>query len=477
MELDLGDLSAILSLFDRNVHKLQANLSAYQQEVNAVRRSLFDKWSHVDRADSRIILVHDALLSSISKINEKIIKLNLHINLNRALSIFKNSNEMEKIHGDFLHQNDNVITNNLNGNDQQVNGMDPIPKIIDQQVDTMPKIIEQLVHPIPEAEEIDVQQTEPSPQIDETSVLPKNTKKILEEDSSVGQNSLLAVPVVPINGSDCKLLPPKGGRQMSSNATYDQLVKNISDFAKDSTVIVTMMHLNIAENCIFVGKWGTDTTPIKKLLACQMSLQQLHQLPDFGETFAVYDAQDQIIPRVLINRHTEGGGYDAYLLDYGEHIHLTGDEVIFELSPEVKALPAEAIRCYILNRDISSMREFIYKNISLRILDIKKNELVAEFLEDSQSDEGSSNNIDNTGEHPTETPLVKSNQEPTERNSESKSEINVQKLSDAEMAMLEDRDPGTSSAVKAVLGFIPTDDKRICRHYDPKLGGCFKGNV
>lgn len=474
MELDLGDLSAILSLFDRNVHKLQANLSAYQQEVTAVRRSLFDNLSHVRRADSRIILIHDGLLSSVSKINENIIKLNLHINLNRALSIFKNSEEKEEIDEAFLQQTDNENTKNLIGKkmgelqgiDQQVNGIDLMPKSIDQPENPMAKIIE-----------IDVKQMELMPRIEDTSELPKNTKMIFEEESNVEQISVSAVPVVPITGRDCKLLPPKGGRQMSSNATYEQLVKNISEFRKNCIVRVTMMHLNIAENCIFVGKWGADTTPIKKLLACQMSLQELHRLPDYGETFAVYDAQEQIIPRVLINAHTEGGGYDAYLLDYGEHIHLTGDEVIFALSPEVKDLPAEAIRCYIPNREISLMREFIYKNISLRILNSNNNELVAEFLEESQADEGSSENLENTKEHTAETHLVKSNQEPFEGKSQNKSKKNVQKLSDAEMAMLENCEPGTSNALKAVLGFIPTDDKRICRHYDPKLGGCFKGNV
>lgn len=141
MDLDLSDLSAVLSLFDRNVQKLETNLSAYQQAVNAVRRSLFDNWSHVGCADSRIIPIHDGLLSSVSGINENIIKLNLHINLNRALSIFKNANGLTKIEWDSSEQQvDKQNHTNLNRNEKgEVNTMS-------QQVDLTPKSKEHQVN-------------------------------------------------------------------------------------------------------------------------------------------------------------------------------------------------------------------------------------------------------------------------------------------------------------------------------------------
>lgn len=357
-----------------------------------------------------------------------------------------------------MQQNDEVNHTNLNGNIQDEG------ESTDKEVDLMPKRIEK-----------PVQQEAIKLNGKEKPELEKDTNKSFEGESILEQSSDLAQPAVPFTGSKSKLLPPQGGRQMSSNATYDQLEKNISAFAKDSIVRVAMTHLNIAENCIFVGKWSDDTTAIKKLLSCQMSLQELHKLPDFGETFAVYDAQEQTIPRVLINAHTEGGGYDAYLLDYGEHIHLTGDEVIYALSPEVKALPAEAIRCYLPNRDVSSMREFIFKNISLRILNNNNKELVAEIVESVQSDDGNSENRQNSNskeQRRVETCSAKPKEEP-----ETESIKCHQKLSDADMEMLENYETGTSNAVKAVLGFIPKDDKRLCRHYDPKLGGCFKGKI
>lgn len=39
-----------------------------------------------------------------------------------------------------------------------------------------------------------------------------------------------------------------------------------------------------------------------------------------------------------------------------------------------------------------------------------------------------------------------------------------------------EEESSTTNALKAVLGYEPKDEKRICKHYDPKTGRCFKGN-
>ncbi|KAH8355280.1 hypothetical protein KR093_010333, partial [Drosophila rubida] len=126
-----------------------------------------------------------------------------------------------------------------------------------------------------------------------------------------------------------------------------------------------------------------------KLLAAQMPLMELQQLPDFGEIFAVYDDQGMIMPRVLINAPTEGGGYDAYLLDYGEHIHLGGSEPIFGLPKDLASMPAEAIRCEVRNHEVAHMIPFLYQHVRLRILTNNGNDLQAEFLKESNMQSGS----------------------------------------------------------------------------------------
>lgn len=49
-------------------------------------------------------------------------------------------------------------------------------------------------------------------------------------------------------------------------------------------------------------------------------------------------------------------------------------------------------------------------------------------------------------------------------------------LSERELAMLKEEPLNTTNALKAVLGYIPKDDERICRFYDSTTKSCFKGS-
>ncbi|XP_002061587.2 uncharacterized protein LOC6638210 [Drosophila willistoni] len=263
-----------------------------------------------------------------------------------------------------------------------------------------------------------------------------------------------AVPEIiklPIKPRQSYLLPPKGGTEISSNVVYNYVKKNIDAFPQGSICKATMMFLNIADNCFFVAKWGLSSKPLQKLLAAEIPLREVNQMPDFGEIFGIYDSQDNIIPRCVINAHAEGGGYEAYLIDYGEYLHLNGNETIFELPEEVKQLPAEAIKCYLMNGNVAKMTNYSYQNVILRITDNDGNDLQVELLEgDSIPEE----NMETLKE----------------------SQPVGQLLNEEQKQILEDFEKGTSNAVKAVMGFKPTDDQRLCRYYDPKLNGCFKGN-
>ncbi|TDG51083.1 hypothetical protein AWZ03_002446 [Drosophila navojoa] len=605
--MDMDGLLSILSLFERNVIKLQQNLNTYQVEVNAVRRTLEDSWSHVGRADGRIIAVHDGLLSSVNAVNEHIIKLNLHIDLNRAIGICKNEDinkatynykgnhtnldgievgeldvrsgntksedqaedfalqlitsnhdinvhklEVRSVHAKRQDEAEDCALQTVTPNhDKNVNDhlkkldvsvkRDDQPGIVVGELGarSVPAVPEdkteectlQLdipnhdiavgeldvgsVHAKPDGqiEECVLQLTKPNHDIEETEIevclakpndqtedcvpqlatptdclevgkpeivsvhsKPKDPTVTPMQCGNMINNQHSFTPIaqlLPFPTRQSKLLPPKGGRQMSSNAIYDQLNKNISSFVKGSVMQATMMHLNIADDCIFVARWNEESTPIIKLLECQGTGQLLDQFPDFGEVFVVYDAQERILPRVVINSRAEGGGYDAYLIDYGEHIRLAEDDVILAIPNEVKALPAEAIRCFVRNREVVSMSKFIYKNIQLRVLVNSGNDLEVEILDDGSCEKttASSIHIDNPDldriDEANNIPNMSTEQEPNK---------SVQKLSPEDLEMLDQVECSTSNALKAVLGYIPTDEKRICRHYDPKINGCFKGS-
>uniref|UniRef100_A0ABM1PBW4 Uncharacterized protein LOC108614985 n=1 Tax=Drosophila arizonae TaxID=7263 RepID=A0ABM1PBW4_DROAR len=567
--MDMDGLFSILSLFERNLIKLQTNLTAYQMEVNAVRRTLEDSWSHVGRADGRIIAVHDGLLSSVNAVNEHIIKLNLHIDLNRAIGISKNedikkaTNNYNGIHtnldgievGELDVRSGNakpgdqtedyalqIITSNIevhkldvrsvhakqedqtkqtvmsnhdiDFNDQPENsalqhntpnhgivvtelGERSVPAVPEDQTEdcalqldtpnhdiTVGQLDVRSAHAKPDdqTEECALQLTKPNHNIEEAEIevhsaksddqaedcvlqLAKPNQDVEEAEIEVRSakpedqtedcalqlvtpmprtnminNQCIEDPLIsaepkftpiaqllPFPPRQSKLLPPKGGRQMSSNEIYDQL------------------------------RTG----------------RLLDQFPDFGEVFVVYDAQERILPRVVINSHAEGGGYDAYLIDYGEHIRLADDDVILAIPNQVKTLPAEAIRCYVRNRGVVSMSQFIYKNIQLRILVNSGNDLEVEIIDDGpcEASTASSIHIDNPDiarkDEANSIPNMSTEQEPTK---------SIQKLSPEDLEMLEHVECSTSNALKAVLGYIPTDEKRICRHYDPKINGCFKGS-
>ncbi|XP_026841347.1 uncharacterized protein LOC6590064 [Drosophila persimilis] len=126
--------------------------------------------------------------------------------------------------------------------------------------------------------------------------------------------------------------------------------------------------------------WGAE--PLQKLFEGKLLLKELDQLPNIGEIFAVYDCNDGVIPRVTINDYADEGGYDAYLIDFGEHIHMTGDENIFALPDEIRLLPAEAIRCFFREGDVSHMSEFRFTRVALRVLEKCGDDLIVELADD-----------------------------------------------------------------------------------------------
>lgn len=50
-------------------------------------------------------------------------------------------------------------------------------------------------------------------------------------------------------------------------------------------------------------------------------------------------------------------------------------------------------------------------------------------------------------------------------------------ISEEQRRIFYEDESGTSNALKAVLGYDPQDSKRICPHFDPITGGCFKGKT
>ncbi|KAH8290887.1 hypothetical protein KR054_006809, partial [Drosophila jambulina] len=498
--MDLEDITAVMKLCDDNVHKLQDSLQSYQREVDHVRQVLAERWVNVEKVDGRLIALHDQLLSSLSEVNAYVIKMNLHIKLNRpGGGMLRESEKPEEP----PYRRNSVKLSGRNAIEESGKHKKDEEKPPNRaNVQQLPEDSKQQLVPIDlssthkfTAEEIPNRDTETEdrpnpnsslvfsmhsswvieptpeklkpkprqqalPQASTTPSLEKPTSKSTAppEATTISRLPAATLPKFPIPARKRPLLPPKSGTQMSSDGIYTQIFKNIDAFPANTVVTATLMHLNIATNCIFVAKWDKGSQPLQKLLQGQVPLREMDQMPDYGDIFAVYDSSDPIIPRVTVSAISEDGGYDAYLIDYGEHIHLGGKENIFALPDPIKQLPAEAIRCHLANYNVSNMKMNRYEPVKLLVLDNNGVDIVADLLKDDQAAK-------------TVTPKDKTDGKSCPEKSA------PAKLSEADMAMLNEIGPSTSDPLKAVLGFRPKDEQRICRHYDPKINGCFKGNT
>ncbi|KAH8336748.1 hypothetical protein KR059_002131, partial [Drosophila kikkawai] len=497
--MDLEDLTAVMKLCDDNVHKLQDSLTSYQREVDHVRQVLAERWANVEKVDGRLISLHDHLLSSLSEVNAYVIKMNLYIKLNRPGGGMLPESEKP---AEPPYRRDSVKLSGISAikesGDQHKKDEQPIRPSVQQQpsedstqqlvpidlsstqklaaVEVPPngpnslsnQVSESLVFSMHSSWVIEPtpENLKPNPKAVQQAPFQEITTSTPEKPTSESMPIQPAPPLppaklpkFPMTPRKRPLLPPKSGTQTSSDGIYEQIFKNIAAFPENTVVSATVMHLNMATNCFYVAKWDEDSKPLGKLLKGLVPLRELDQMPDYGDIFAVNDCIDHIIPRVIVNARVGEGGYDAYLIDYGEHLHLSGNENIFALPDAIKQLPAQAIRCHLANCKVSNINNYSYNTVKLRILYNNGIDIVANLIDEEKSlgQEKPRDKPDDTGKIPAEKPTPA-------------------RLSEADMAMLNEIGPSTSDPLKAVLGFRPTDEQRICRHYDPKINGCFKGN-
>lgn len=54
-------------------------------------------------------------------------------------------------------------------------------------------------------------------------------------------------------------------------------------------------------------------------------------------------------------------------------------------------------------------------------------------------------------------------------------DINYVDVTEEERKILFEEEKTTTNPLEAVMGYIPRDEERICKFYDPSINGCFKG--
>eukprot|EP00099_Drosophila_melanogaster_P017343 NP_573308.1 uncharacterized protein Dmel_CG15042 [Drosophila melanogaster] len=178
------------------------------------------------------------------------------------------------------------------------------------------------------------------------------------------------------NPRKSRLYPPHGGHMRSVVGTFYKITDQIGEIAIGTKLTGTVLLESLP---VF---YVTINGPGSKLLKClamgQVQLQELEQLPDYGEIFAFYDKAENRISRIAINAPVHPMGYCAYMIDAAKYTNMSGMERIFALPDDLKKLPALTIKCRLVN--VAQMHIFITQNVRLRVLGSNGLELLVALI-------------------------------------------------------------------------------------------------
>ncbi|XP_037725474.1 uncharacterized protein LOC119557012 [Drosophila subpulchrella] len=226
----------------------------------------------------------------------------------------------------------------------------------------------------------------------ERPYLPRSPGRVLLPLLARPQASNFIFPKMTLAPRQRCVLPPRGGQQMSSLEICKKVHNKIGQFAAGREFTAAVLHVNIPDKTVFVREW--DSFLIDFLFVGQTPLRELGQLPNFGEVFVFYSAEDKTFSRVALYAGANNR-YVAYRIDYGDYIHLSGMERIFALPDDLQKLPAQAIRCSVPNV-IHAAHLSLFKGsdgVRLRVLDNNGVELMVDRIKEGNSESQKAENV------------------------------------------------------------------------------------
>uniref|UniRef100_A0AAG5CS70 Tudor domain-containing protein n=1 Tax=Anopheles atroparvus TaxID=41427 RepID=A0AAG5CS70_ANOAO len=254
------------------------------------------------------------------------------------------------------------------------------------------------------------------------------------------------------------------------------------------------------------------------------SLKSLKQLPPAGQVFAI--RLENIWFRAVRNRPGCNGGDDKiaiYLLDSGEVLLYNATCCIAELPEEFRTIPSYVIKCRLVSdgsaalvkqfEEISCKVVQVEDDAALRLEQLPEGQLNGKQVEETQLNGEQAEDTQLNGEQAedtqlNETPVGTPNEEahispnrseiqapqsdeqrlPVDKKPTNAEQLNGEScrsdknyaisretLSEEQLRQFDELPESTSNAMKAIFGYVPKDDEQICKFYDPKTKGCFKG--
>ncbi|XP_058444357.1 uncharacterized protein LOC131425998 [Malaya genurostris] len=151
------------------------------------------------------------------------------------------------------------------------------------------------------------------------------------------------------------------------------------------------------------------------------------------------------------------------LIDMGDVLPFDHSTTLYELPPFYARIPAFALKCKLQNIDdehfsgsrLGYLEESLGIVRSFEVVSIDQSQLIVSL---------------------SRKPHIQTQPQIDTLVEEIKYKISLDTLSQDQVADLFEEPLNTTNVMKAILGYDPQDDKRICPFFDPVIQGCFKGS-
>uniref|UniRef100_A0A182JRJ1 C3H1-type domain-containing protein n=1 Tax=Anopheles christyi TaxID=43041 RepID=A0A182JRJ1_9DIPT len=227
----------------------------------------------------------------------------------------------------------------------------------------------------------------------------------------------------------------------STDFTYG-FSKPMLDFQAGQEVQLIVTHIPNPPDGTFyaIDDSRKDIITSSLSLLQQMPKLLLTKAPPAGAVFLV--CLDNMWHRAVCNVPATGSDLAViYLLDTGETLTCEDHISKANLPAEICQVPAHAIKCQ-MSLESASLPLNLYCSVSCNLVAVENDTLI-----------------------------VKHNQATHEEYAITRDTLTVEELKEMDELQL-----STSNPMKAVLGYVPKDDDRLCKHYDPETKRCFKGS-
>ncbi|XP_059612475.1 uncharacterized protein LOC132258935 [Phlebotomus argentipes] len=220
-------------------------------------------------------------------------------------------------------------------------------------------------------------------------------------------------------------------------------------------------------------------------------------IPPSNTIFGYHDIANKAFFRAVCvnnNRKFSDDKIDIFLVDFGQYDKIDTVGPFYKLSGNYSSIPAQARVAKLLNVDGYPFDEWSDKlrtddHFNFKVVEVTNNIICINLMTEKTNNPSAlddsdillpSNDFDLSAELPLPPPAFRSsNSGSSSMKSVPHNGCDFKHEAEENFMFNDDEDEeeltGTSNALKAVMGFVPRDDRDYCQFFDPKTLSCFKG--